>query len=448
MPNSSRQSLARFSLPFICLLVGFLTAPASPGWVAASLARPVEPWYRELRSEWGGEFQLKGSVSRADEKSLFQAVDGGDLYDGSIQARLKNRLFFGERANMETHYEAVLLGGDTREARKEFERLFPSLSKDGLLLGRRVRDDRRLVNLTWTIQEKDDYIFYHRLDRLSLTLLPRWGLVRIGRQAVTWGNGLLFNPMDLFNPFAPTDIERDYKIGDDMVLLHFTAGQTADFQTLCVPRRDPESEEVEWNQSSVAGKFHFAVGTTEFDILGAQHFDEQIVGIGSSGYLGSAAWRVDATWTFLEGGSDYLSLVANADYSWVWWHKNFYGFLEFFHSGVGNNDYPEAIVDPDIAERLDRGELFVLGRNYVSGHLRLEVHPLVNVFLTVINNLADPSGILQPRAIWEATEDLEVTVGGSLSYGESGSEFGGFPVAPGLVSEPADSAFVWLTFFF
>jgi hypothetical protein len=22
---------------------------------------------------------------------------------------------------------------------------------------------------------------------------------------LTWGNGMLFNPMDLFNPFAPTD---------------------------------------------------------------------------------------------------------------------------------------------------------------------------------------------------------------------------------------------------
>ena len=42
-------------------------------------------------------------------------------------------------------------------------------------------------------------------------MLPRWGVVCVGRQAVTWGNGLIFNPMDLFNPFSPVDIERDYK---------------------------------------------------------------------------------------------------------------------------------------------------------------------------------------------------------------------------------------------
>jgi hypothetical protein len=54
---------------------------------------------------------------------------------------------------------------------------------------------------------------FHPAYRLALGIQPNWGLIRIGHQAVTWGNGLLFNPMDLFNPFSPSDIERDYKIG-------------------------------------------------------------------------------------------------------------------------------------------------------------------------------------------------------------------------------------------
>jgi len=142
-------------------------------------------------------------------------------------------------------------------------------------------------------------------------------------------------------------------------------------------------------------------------------------------------------------------LVANIDYSWVWWKKNVYGLIELYYNGVGEDHYEDALTDEDVLDRLERGELFVLGRTYVSGHIRLEVHPLFNVFFTVINNMADPSGILQPRAIWDIGEDIQITLGGSIVYGGKDTEYGGFEI-PGtdfLIKAP-DSAFLWLNYFF
>ncbi|MBW2039700.1 MAG: hypothetical protein JRI46_08905 [Deltaproteobacteria bacterium] len=365
---------------------------------------------------------------------------------------MKNKLFFGKWGYFEAHYEAILSGGDTRRKGKELERLFPDLFKAGLMIGRPLEDDRRLMDLTGTIHEDDSYILYHRLDRLSLTLLPKWGVVSIGRQAVTWGNGLLFNPMDLFNPFSPADIERDYKVGDDMVSTQFSVNKIGEFQFLYVPRRDLVRENVQWNQSSLAAKLHFAWGTTEFDIMAAKHYKDAVIGFGSTGYLGDAAWRLDGVWTFLNedrGKKGYLSLVANMDYSWVWWGKNFYGFIEFYFNGLSHNEYTEAFTGPDISERLDRGELFTLGRTYLSGHIRVELHPLFNVYLTVINNLADPSGIIQPRAVWDIFEDVQITFGGNIYYGRRGTEYGGFKI-PGtnFLNKAPDSVFLWLTYYF
>ena len=60
------------------------------------------------------------------------------------------------------------------------------------------------------------------------------GSLSIGRQAVTWGNGYVFNPMDLVNPFPPTDIERDYKIGSDMVIGLVNLGTSGDLQLVYV----------------------------------------------------------------------------------------------------------------------------------------------------------------------------------------------------------------------
>jgi hypothetical protein len=369
-----------------------------------------------------------------------------------MEGRLKNSLFFGKWGYLETHYEAVLSGGDTRRKSKQLERLFPHLLEDDLLQARPIEDDRRFMDLTKTIDEDDDYILYHRLDRLALTLLPSWGVVRIGRQAVTWGNGLLFNPMDLFNPFAPTDIERDYKVGDDMVFTQFSANEIGDVQFLVVPRRNPSNGEIESDQSSAGGKLHFPYGTSEFDVMMGTHYKDTVAGFGGTGYLWDAAWRFDVTWTQLDENSrkdGYLSLVVNMDYSWGWWGKNFYGFVESYYNGLGDDEYGEAFTDPGISERLDRGELFTLGRIYLAGHVQIELHPLLNVFFTVINNLEDPSGIFQPYATWDITQDIQITLGGNIFYGGTGTEYGGFKM-PGseFMIEPAHSAFLWINYYF
>ena len=128
-------------------------------------------------------------------------------------------------------------------------------------------------------------------------------------------------------------------------------------------------------------KLHVAAGTTEFEFMGAKHFEDYVAGVGATGYIGDAAWRLDGTWTFLDDDDDYLSLVANMDYSWVWFKKNFYGFVEYYFNGLGEDDYQDAVLDPAIAERVARGELFALGRNYLSGHIQLELHPAVQSFL-------------------------------------------------------------------
>jgi hypothetical protein len=183
--------------------------------------------------------------------------------------------------------------------------------------------------------------------------------------------------------------------------------------------------------------------------LASKHFEDHVIGIGSTWYLGDAAWRLDGTWTFLDDADDYLSLVANMDYSWIWFDKNFYGFLEYYFNGLGKDDYADALQDLNISERLARGELFVLGRNYLSGQIQIELHPLFQFFFTAINNVENPSGIIQPYATWDIAQNLQLTGGLSVSYGAKGSEFGGFTL-PGtdIRSKSPDNAYLWLTYYF
>jgi hypothetical protein len=402
-----------------------------------------------IDTRFGGRLRVTGRAVHADDDTIFEPVGTGTYGNGSFNFRIINETFFSDSIFTDVAYELIGAGGDLIRKTNELNELFPNTSPNIIFPGAPPNDDRRLMDLTDTIIDKDSYFLVQRLDRLYVALLPQWGSLKIGRQAITWGNGFIFNPFDLFNPFPPTAIDRDFKIGDDMVNGQLSLPKIGDLQGLYIVRRNPNTNDVEADQDSWAAKFHFAAGTTEFDVMGAQHFDDYVTGIGSTGYLGEAAWRVDGTWTFLDSDDDYLSLVANMDYSWVWLKKNFYGFIEYYFNGLGKDDYQEAALDPAIAERLERGELFVLGQNYLSGHVQAELHPLFKVFFTAINNIEDPSGILQPRATWDITQNLQMTGGVNISYGAKGTEFGGFTL-PGtdIHSKSPDNAYLWLIYYF
>jgi len=429
-------------------VLGNIETAASAGSKTLTLSHGGE---NEVEMRWGGHVRLLGTLSFPREGSFYDVVDSGTYEDGTAEARLKGTLFLGKKAYFEAHYETFYSVGDTQYAQSQLADLLPQPLK-GLFGVRVLEDESRFMDLTKTIHEDDDSIWYQRLDRLYLTFLADWGSFSIGRQALTWGNGFVFNPMDLVNPFPPTDILRDYKIGSDMVIGLVNLGVSGDLQLVYVPRRNPLTEEVSWDQSTLGGKVHLSRGTTEFDVMALADYGDAVLGVGSRGYLGGAAWRCDATWTFVDDSprkNGFLSLVANLDYSWVWWEKNFYGFLEFYYNGLGVNDYAEAFEDPALLARILRGELYALGKYYLSGHISMEVHPLFNIYLTVINNLRDPSGVVQPWAVWNVTQNLDLTFGANIYYGGKGSEYGGI-VVPGIpyLYSPSLSGYVWLSYYF
>jgi len=402
--------------------------------------------------QWGGHLRAVGTVTLIDDQSIYQFADTGTYRDGQAELRLKNEIFLGAQWSLQTHYEFVATGGDTRANNSELSRMFSKQFLNTYTSSSIINDDHRFFNLTRTVICDDDVVAYHRLDRLNLTYTPSWGSLQIGRQALTWGNGMVFNPMDLFNPFAPTSVQRDYKVGDDMILGQVNFGRH-EGQVLYVPRRDAASGELSNSQSSFAGKVHFGLDALEADIMAARHYDDDVFAWGATGYLGEAAWRLNAVYTLVGqayGQDNFLQLVANLDYAWLWGGKNVYGLLELFYNGLGDSDdYAQSLESAYTSNRLSRGDLFTLGRYYMAGLLQIELHPLVRNHWTVIANLADPSGLVQPQLLWDAATNVQVILGAQWHWGADGTEYGGIntSVAGRTVNiAPYDQIYLWLTY--
>ena len=139
----------------------------------------------------------------------------------------------------------------------------------------------------------------------------------------------------------------------------------------------------------------------------------------------------------------------NLDYSWVWLKKNWYGYVELYYNGLSRNDYAQSLSSTAVTDRLDRGELFVLGRWYLSAHLNLEAHPLVNLYITPVVNLHDGSGMLLPRIVYEASNSVLITLTATLNWGGKGSEYGGYAITgTQYYTAPSDSIAAWLTWYY
>jgi hypothetical protein len=400
---------------------------------------------QESAWEIGGRAAGRFLATHYPADSLFRALTGessGDLtFDGRLvtAGRVK-------RWDLEADLQLAALYGD----RVEYSREFPDDLQ--LLFGRLPTDDGRLMDLTRVFHDEGRSAGLVRLDRLSVGYTGEKGVVRLGRQAITWGNGMLYTPMDIFNPFDPAAVDREFKTGDDMLYGQYLRGNGDDVQGVLVLRRDRLTGAVESEEASLAGKYHGMAGAGEFDALLAVHYGDELAGGGGNLGLGGAVWRGDLVVTRTEDET-VASAVTSLSYSWTWGGKNWSGVLEYFHSGFGQgaSDYaPDSLAgNPELLERIARGELFTLGRHYLAASAMIEITPLFLLTPNLFTNLADPSALLQVVTQNDLMEDLVLLGALNVPVGPPGSEFGGIESGiPGLYLSSGPSVFVQLNWYF
>ena len=368
---------------------------------------------------YGGHVKLRGLSSLYPEDSLFQPLAGDSSYDVEGDLRLNLQVSRG-RFSAQADYQLFALYGDTIE----FTRDLPG----GLFVQRLPEDDRRLMDLTKVLDDDGRQAWLHRFDRLWLGYASEKAVVRIGRQAISWGNGLYYSPMDLVNPFDPATIDTEYKPGDDMAYLQYLKDNGDDLQAAWVSRRDPLSGDVDTDVATMAAKYHGLRGESEFDLLVARHYGDDVVGLGGATSVGGAVLRGDVVVTDTDVDT-YVQLVANVSYSWTWSGRNMSGLLEYYYNGfgvsAGNYDALSLAARPDLLARVARGELFTLSRNYLAGSVLIEMSPLWTVSPTLLANVDDPSALLQLITQLSLSDDSTFTGSINVPLGPLGSEFGG-----------------------
>ncbi|WP_319380567.1 hypothetical protein [Thiomicrorhabdus sp.] len=292
-------------------------------------------------------------------------------------------------------------------------------------------DQTQLFNLTDNLVNEDDKFVYQRLDRLNATYRTADYAIKAGRQAITWGNGVLFNPLDRFNPFAPNQYDREYKPGIDMLSWQKLLIDGDELSGVVIPRRNLNGE-IDASSSGLGFKLYHYGETVDSQWILSQDRNETLTALQLTGNWLDGVWNLDWMAGFDHESKDWtLSSVANYQSAFSWFNRNFTYAIEYFYNGYGSHQSRPYLqsLDKVLLEKLNSGQLFTLNRHYADLTLNAELTPLFNLSASAIFNLQDGSSLWNLNGQYSLSDQSQLLGGWQYACGESGTEFGGLQLS-------------------
>lgn len=272
------------------------------------------------------------------------------------------------------------------------------------------------------------------VDRIRLSYQSEDWRFMIGRLPVSWGRGIVYQPLDVFNAYPPTAIDREFKPGNDSLVLERLFGNGSELQFLST-FRDHEYESSD-EASTHVFKGYFPAGENEFDLILGEHRGETIAGLSIASPLGPFLVRTDVVLTCEEFGSCVTSFVANMDHSLGIMGGLLYSFAEYFYNGFGVTSRHKkfASLPSRLLEGIQRGEVFAFGKHLIASGASFTWHPLWNQSLSLLVNANDRSFLVQTNVSYVPTDNVNLTLGVRISVGDTNEEFGAIELSNNTTS--------------
>lgn len=399
------------------------------------------------QSSLKGELDIQDGYASNAANSLDSYLGHQNYWDQKSWLRLMWSKYFASSWNIDTAYYA-----------EEDHGGYVPLSRDKLISYPQYYIDPQKVSafrLSQDISNKGLTYTTQRIDRLSVGYSGPHLVMKIGRQALTWGSGLVFHPMDLFNPFAPNATYTSYKPGSDMLYGQWLFSGGSDIQCVVVPRRNYSTGKFDIKSSSSGIKWHGFIGEDQsigVDLLAARDYQSNVLGLGINAMIEDSTWNFEIVPTRSSNGVVYTSILVNAQYASVVDQKNVNYFIEYFRNGFGTGNSMKYLdsLPSVLVTRMARGNVFTVSRDYVVFGADIQWDPLLILKPSLISNLDDGSEFLILQTVYSLTQETSVTAGAQWGIGSLGTEFGGLETAQnsGVYDTPSNRVYARFTWAF
>lgn len=303
----------------------------------------------------------------------------------------------------------------------------------------------RLAPLDWAIvDDAPDYVHRHEFDRAFVSLHLDFLELTVGRQAIGLGRGVLFSAIDLFSPFSPTEVDREWRRGVDAihaeVRIPELTGLSAD--VIAVFGDVQSGDLTSW---ALIGRIRAVVGDVDGELILGRRDEDNVVGGAISATLGDAEVHGELAMFGTDGqGIDgglfgTHAVVAKGLLGGSYMldiHRGVRVVLEYHYSGFGVDrigDDPGILFDPAFQARFVRGDSQILGRHAIALVLSAELFDDFSGAVSYLQSPVDGSGMIAPSFTWNASESITLLLNVFVPWGaapEGGvprSEWGSSP---------------------
>ena len=296
----------------------------------------------------------------------------------------------------------------------------------------------RIRQLSGVVSQSRDFVDYNELDRASFNFQTKTINLTIGRQAVGWGRGTIFSAIDIFAPFTPLEINREWRRGVDAARADIKISNTAsiDMVTAWGPSLD---------QSALGVRLRGYAGPIDAELVFAKRATDYMYGVTSSAAIGNFEMHGEFAVFQTPGDVPSSGLLGNPSLvpKAVLGISNNFNIgtglkvlMEYHYSGFGASDpklLSSLLATPSYSKRIQRGDTQILGRQVVAVQAAYRFNERWNGSFEVLQSLTDTSGVLLPSLSWDFSERMSLQ--GALFYGYGTpprmgvpqSQFGGVP---------------------
>ena len=265
------------------------------------------------------------------------------------------------------------------------------------------------VELSWRMEDTDLFL-QGRTDRLFAQATVGQSTIRLGRQAISFGHGMVFNPMDLVQPFSIATIDNEYKAGIDALRVERYFGMTGQITGVVAYAG---SWDVEGLTAVLNANGTF--GWTDISLFGGMVRSDRVIGTGVASSIGAVGIHSDVTLTVPESDEEDSFVRLTTGAFWRPFDTSSVT-MEYYYQSLGA-DSAEEYLDFAQSDRYARGELWVMGQHYLSLAWAQEITALSSGNIALIGNVVDASMLLSPSLSISVSDDVQLVAGGFVGVG-------------------------------
>ena len=288
------------------------------------------------------------------------------------------------------------------------------------------------IDMRSVILDRDGLYAEHDIDRLTARIFLDQASLYVGRQAIAWGNTMLFSVSDIWTKFSPFEIDTERR-GIDAIRAIIAPSLSWELDVVVADRGPLED-------LGAGARFTFYRPRGDVFVGVAKSWQEVLFMGGFARDLDTVTLRLDAMlpveWDV--PGQDAGFAAPRATVGVDHFRDDWTLSAEYHFNGAGENDaadYADNVVN---TPAFGRGEVYLMGTHYVGALASYKLTELATLSLAATMNLLDPSALIAPSFGWQLAQDVDLSFGAYVPVGavpdSSGlvpsiqSEFGSAPL--------------------